>query len=64
MIFILSKGFGGKCKPTELALSFVQKQYFSQKKKKISPSFQSNRNTVNQEKVAFKIFSFEGTLRP
>ena len=39
MIFILSKGFGGKCKPTELALSFVQKQYFSQKKKKFPPHF-------------------------
>ena len=30
MIF-LSKGSGEKCKHTELALNFVQKQYFSQK---------------------------------
>ena len=29
MIFFISKGFGEKCKPTELALNFVQKQYFS-----------------------------------
>ena len=29
MDFFLSKGFGEKCKHTELALNFVQKQYFS-----------------------------------
>ena len=29
MIFFLSKGFGEKCKHTELSLNFVQKQYFS-----------------------------------
>ena len=29
MIFFLSKGFGEKCKHTELALNFVQKQNFS-----------------------------------
>ena len=30
--FFLRKGFGKKCKHTELALNFVQKQYFSLKK--------------------------------
>ena len=25
----LGKGFGEKCKPAELALNFVQKQYFN-----------------------------------
>ena len=30
--FFLSKGFDEKCKPTELALNFVKKQYFSLKK--------------------------------
>ena len=29
MNIFLSKGFGKKCKPTELALNFIQKQYFS-----------------------------------
>ena len=29
MIFFLSKGFGKKCKHTELALNFFQKQNFS-----------------------------------
>ena len=57
--FFLSKGFGEKCKHTEVALNFVQKQNFSLKKH-ISSSFESNRNTVNQEKVAFKIFNFWG----
>ena len=28
-IFFLSEGFGEKCKHTELALNFIQKQYFS-----------------------------------
>ena len=27
--FLLSKGFDEKCKQTELALIFIQKQYFS-----------------------------------
>ena len=29
LLFFLSKGFGEKCKHTELALNFVQKQNFS-----------------------------------
>ena len=29
MDVFLSKGFGEKCKHTEIALNFVQKQYFS-----------------------------------
>ena len=36
--FFFSKGFGAKCKQTQLALNFIQKQYFSEKKH-ISPSF-------------------------
>ena len=28
-IFFLSKGFDEKCKETELAWNFIQKQYFS-----------------------------------
>ena len=28
-IFFLSEGFAEKCKQTELALNFIQKQYFS-----------------------------------
>ena len=56
MIF-LSKGFGEKCKHTELALF---KNRILVKKKHISPSFWSNRNTVNQEKVAFKMFNCLG----
>ena len=36
--FDVSKGFGAKCKQTQLALNFIQKQYFSEKKH-ISPSF-------------------------
>ena len=58
--FFFNKGFGAKCKPTELALNFIQKQYFGEKKH-ISPSFQSN--SVNQEKVAFKIFKILKFLR-
>ena len=29
MDIFLSEGFGEKCKHTELALNFIQKQYFS-----------------------------------
>ena len=29
MNIFLSEGFGEKCKQTELALNFIQKQYFS-----------------------------------
>ena len=31
MNIFLSEGFGEKCKHTEVALNFIQKQYFSEK---------------------------------
>ena len=46
MNIFLSEGFGEKCKHTEVALNFIQKQYFSQKKT-IFPSLYPNSKTVN-----------------
>ena len=53
----LSEGFSEKFKHTELALNFIQKQYFSLKKT-IFPSLYSNGNTVNEQKFVFKYFIF------
>ena len=63
MNIFLSEGFGEKCKHTELALNFIQKQYFSLKKS-IFPSLQSNSDTVDQQKFVFEISFFKGTMRP
>ena len=53
---MLGKGFRERCKHTELALNFIQKQYFNPK---ISFSFHySQLATVSQQKVVFKIFIF------
>ena len=63
MIFFLSKGFGEKCKHTELASNFVQEQYFSLKNK--FPFHFSRIGTLwIRKKLLLKFSVFEGTLRP
>ena len=52
MDIFLSKGFGEMCKHTELALNFVQKQYFSWK------THYSQTATLGTRKKFFKIFRF------
>ena len=59
-LFFFSKGFGAKCKPTELALNFIQKQYFGEKKTHFTFFSVEHREPG---KVAFKIFKILKFLR-
>ena len=63
MIF-LRESFGEKCKHTELALSFVQKQYFSLKKNRFPLHFSQIGTLWTRKKLLLKFSIFEGTLRP
>ena len=62
--FFFSKGFGAKCKHTELALNFIQKQYFSEKKDTFPLHFNLIGTPWTRKKLLLKFSVFEGTLRP
>ena len=60
--FFFSKGFGAKCKHTQLALNFIQKQYFSEKN--TFPLYFSRIGTPwTSKKLLLKFSIFEGILR-
>ena len=63
MIFF-SKGFGAKCKCTELTLNFNQKQYFSEKKNTFPLHFSGVGTPWTRKKLLLKFYIFEGTMRP
>ena len=61
--FLLGKGFREKCKHTELALIFIQKQYFSPKNP-FSCHYNRTATLWISKKLFIKFSFFKGTLRP
>ena len=62
-IFFLNKGFDEKYKETELALNFIQKQYFSQKNP-FSLHYSQIATPWTSKKLSLKFLLLKGTLRP
>ena len=63
MNIFISEGFGEKCKHTELASNFIQKQYFSYENP-FSPHYSQIATSWTSKNLFLKFSFFKGTLRP